>query len=103
MEKEMSKIEKIKKSLLEMESYLTDSDVDNGSREKIAQVADKGRSYIDKAEKKANEMATKIKEKIDSHKHHGDEQKNEKMKKCFITILIALIAIMSFKKMKKNS
>ena len=102
MEKKISKSEKIKKSLAEMESHLSDSELEDSSKEKISQMAEKGRVFIDRAENKAHEIASKIKEEKGCHCHGCSDDKKEKMKKCFISAFVAFLAIVTFKKMKKK-
>jgi ribosomal protein L37AE/L43A len=96
------KKESIKKTLSEMEPSFTGSDMEDKSSEKISQMAEKGRTFIDRVEDKANEVAAKIREK---HKCHDcdEKQKKEKIKKCFVTALVAFIAVMSLKKISLKS
>ncbi len=102
MEKEMSKIENIKKTLAEMESYLAGPEADDKLNDKISQMAEKARNFIDSAENKANEVVTKISEKKLNH-CCDDKHKQERMNKYFITALMAFLAIVTLKKIKKES
>ena len=101
MEKDTSKLENLKKAISEMEEHLAHGDIEDKSKDRISHLAEKGRAFINRAENKANEMADKMKEKKESYSY-SDEEKKEKMWKFFITALIAFIAIMSLKKMKKK-
>ena len=79
------------------------SEMEDKSSEKITQMAEKGRTFIDRAENKANEVAAKIKEKHECHHDCDGKHRKEKIKKCFIAALVAFLAVMSFKKIKKAS
>jgi len=76
--------------------------MEDKSSEKITQMAGKGRTFIDRAENKANEVVGKIREKHECPDCDGKHRK-EKMKKCFMAALVAFLAVMSFKKIKKAS
>lgn len=100
MDKDMSKIEKIKKSLDEMEAQLSESGL-HRTDEKIHQAAQKGHVILDRAEHGAHNLAHKMKEKRDMYRNM-DEKKKDKMWDIFIATMVTLIAIMAFKKIRNK-
>lgn len=101
MDRDMSKIEKIKKSLDEMENFISESGV-HRTDDKINHAAQKGHIILDRAQEGAHNLAHKMKEKRDMYRNM-DKDKKDKMWEYFIYGMVALIAIMTFKKIRNKS
>lgn len=97
----MSKIEKIKKSLDEMESFISDSH-SKQTDDKISLAAQKGHMLLDRAEQGAHGLAHKMHEKREMYRKM-DKNKKDKMWEYFIAAMVALIAIMTLKKINNRS
>lgn len=98
----MSKIEKVKESINEMKSYLSNNNDEDEVSAKISSLADKGRSVIDKTEKGANEIARKVKEKKKQYENM-DDKKKDRIWYYFLASVIAILAIFSFKAIKNKT
>lgn len=101
MKKNKTELKKIKKSLNEIEDNLIGDDkISNEIKEGVSNVAEKGHDLIDKAEKGVNELTDKLVEKKESCCSGHDN--NRSTLKYIGAGFLALIAILSFKKMRRK-
>lgn len=103
MDKNKTMIEKIKKSLNEIEEHLaSDDDKEVETKDVISKLAEKSHDIIDKAEAGASNLSEKIKEKTESFNSLEDKDKKKSMCKYISAAVVAIIAILSFKKLRNK-
>lgn len=101
MKKNKTELKKIKKSLNEIEDNLIGEDnIVKNIKDGASSVADKSHDLIDKAEKGVGELTDKLVEKKEAC--CPDHDKNKSMLKYIGAGFLALIAILSFKKMGRK-
>lgn len=111
MEKDNKTLDRIKKSLSEIESHLSsDNKKGEGVKNAVGDITEKGHDLIDRAEKGASDLTDKVVEKTDKliEKKEaccGDhaEGANKSMLKYILAGFVALIAVLSFKKSRKKN
>ncbi len=111
MEKDNKTLDKIKKSLSEIEDHLSnDSKKGEGVKNVVENIAEKGHDLIDRAEKGASSLTDKVVEKTDKIiekkesccEEHADGG-SKSVIKYILAGFVALIAILSFKKSRKKN